>query len=153
LQPSLNIPTEPFLLGNQWINPDYHIPVGFDGPTELGIFWLNHGGIFYYWLTPEERHQHWLDQEASNHVEASVRYPVAKLVNQLPAKFLADLTAKAEKPCCKTPVTHDIEAFYVSEADKNSGNPDVIYVLHCPCGRKHRRQLVGGGARPLWTVR
>lgn len=149
----LDIPTEPFLLGNQWIDPDYHIPVGFAQETELGVFWLSHGGVRYYWLTPEERHRHWWEQEASHHVGACVRHPVAKLVGRLPAKFLTDLIAKAIRPCCKKPIEHDIEAFYVSEADQKSGNPDLIYVLHCKCGRKHRRQCVGNGVRPLWDVR
>jgi hypothetical protein len=153
LSPSPKVPTEPFLLGNQWIDPDFHIPVGFDGPTELGVFWLTRGGVRYYWLTPEERHQHWLEQEASHHVGACARRPVAKLLHLLPDKFLTDLTEKATRPCCKRPVEHDIEAFYVSEADAKTASPDLIYVLHCKCGRKHRRHCVGSGSRPFWTIR
>jgi hypothetical protein len=149
----LEIPTEPFLLGNQWVDPDFHIPVGMDGPSELGIFWLIHDARHYYWLTPDERHQYWWDQEASHHVGACPRYSVAKMLHLLPAKFLNDLIVKATKPCCKNPVAHDIEAFYVSETDKASAAPDMIYVLHCTCGRKHRRQCVGGGQRPFWDVR
>ncbi len=148
----LELPTEPFLVGNYLIDPNYHIPLGFNEPTEYGVFWQEWNGLHYYWLTPEERHQQWWEQEASHHFGACARYPVAKLLKDLPAKFLTDLIAHAERPCCREPVKHDIEAFYSSEADKEKGHPD-IYVLHCPCGRKHRRFAVGGGARPYWDVR
>lgn len=148
----LELPTKPFLIGNHLIDPDYHILLGFGGPTEYGVFWQESDGLHYYWLTPEERHQQWWEQEASHHFGACKRRPVAKLLRLLPAKFLADLVAHASRPCCKSPVEHDIEAFYSSEVDKGKGIPD-IYVLHCACGRKHRRFTVGKGPRPFWDVR
>lgn len=150
----MELPTEPFLIGNNWIDPDYHIPLGFNEPTEYGVFWQEWNGLHYYWLTPEERHQQWWEQEASNHfpVPDMPRYPVAKLLRQIPPKFLEQVTANATRACCKEPVKHDIEVFYSSERDRDLGIPD-IYVLHCTCGRKHRRFMVGGGARPGWTVR
>lgn len=148
----LPLPSEPFLLGNQWIDPDYHIPVGIAGPSELGVFWLEHDGISYYWLTPEERHQHWWETEAAHHVAACPRRSVAKLLDRLPLKYLAAISANATRACCQSPLDHDIEAFYVSEKDKSTSHPDMIYVLHCTCGRKHRRQCVGvvDNERPLW---
>lgn len=113
------------------------------------------------WLTPQERQELWQEQEADNHFLACPRYPVAKLLNQLPSKYLTSLEGNEKlADCCRRPREHDIEAFYSKKADKERGVPD-IYVLHCTCGRKHRRFCVGGsigsGAdteyRPFWEVR
>lgn len=105
------------------------------------------------WLTKAERHALWYEQEASNHIPACPRYPVAKLVHLLPAKYLTKLAEEAKYDCCKNALEHDIEAFYSSAADQERGRPDV-YVLHCNCGRPHRRFCVGGGDdRPVWEVR
>ena len=150
----MSLPTEPFLIGNYWIDPDYHIPLGFAEPTELGVFWREIDGLRYYWLTPEERHQQWWEQEASKHHVACTRHPVAKvrvITDKFP-KFLDQIAEKATRACCRDSLKHDIEAFFSSEADKAKGIPD-IYVLHCKCGRKHRRFCVGGGPRPFWTIR
>ncbi|MGE3875493.1 MAG: hypothetical protein AB7F74_21275 [Parvibaculaceae bacterium] len=113
------------------------------------------------WLTPQERLELWWEQEASHHFLACPRYPVARLEDLLPAKYLTSLQSNERlADCCRRPREHDIEAFYSSEADKMRGVPD-IYVLHCACGRKHRRFCVGGSAgsgaatepRPFWEVR
>ena len=113
------------------------------------------------WLTPQERLELWWEQEASHHFLACPRYPVARLESLLPAKYLTSLQSNERlADCCRRPREHDIEAFYSSEADKMRGVPD-IYVLHCACGRKHRRFCVGGSAgsgaatepRPFWEVR
>lgn len=113
------------------------------------------------WLTPQERHDLWREQEASHHILACPRYPVAKLEALLPVKFLTSLEVNEDlADCCRRPRDHDIEAFYSSEADRAREVPD-IYVLHCKCGRKHRRFCVGGSAgsgaeteeRPFWEVR
>lgn len=113
------------------------------------------------WLTPQERRELWWEQEASHHFPACPRYPVARLEGLLPARYLASLQGNEKlAACCRRPRGHDIEAFYSSAADKARGVPD-IYVLHCTCGRKHRRFCVGGSAgsgaatepRPFWEVR
>lgn len=115
------------------------------------------------WLTPEERQELWTEQEAVNHFPACPRYPVAKLMDLLPAKFLLDLATNEKlASCCRKPRDHDIEAFYSSDGDRERNVPD-IYVLHCQCGRKHRRFMVGGSVgsgpnpqpelRPFWEVR
>lgn len=114
------------------------------------------------WLSPQERQELWQDQEAANHFLACPRYPVAKLEGLIPAKYLISLEENEKlAACCRKPREHDIEAFYSSEADKARTVPD-IYVLHCTCGRKHRRFCVGGsmgsGAtdthpRPFWEIR
>ncbi len=150
----MSLPTEPFLIGNNWIDPDYHIPVGFSEPTELGVFWQEIDGLRYHWLTPEERHQQWWEQEASHHFVACQRRPVAKIrvVTDKFPKFLTQIAEKSTRACCRNPIAHDIEAFYSSEVDRDKGHPD-IYVLHCTCGRKHRRFCVGSGSRPFWTTR
>lgn len=113
------------------------------------------------WLTPQERHELWQEQEADNHFLACPRHPVAKLLDLLPAKYLTSLEQNEKLAgCCRRPIEHEIEAFYSSAADKARGVPD-IYVLHCTCGRKHRRFCVGGSIgsnaatepRPFWEVR
>ena len=84
----------------------------------------------------------------------------ANMIGDLPPKFVSQLMEAASRPCCKRPLNHDIEAFYSSEKDRDRGIPD-IYVMHCRCGRKHRRFMVGGSIgsgvvdtmpRPFWEV-
>lgn len=93
------------------------------------------------------------DHERNSHAIACARHPVAKLLDLLPAKFLTQLEANEKLlDCCRKPRNHDIEAFYSSPADRDKCVPD-IYVMHCGCGRKHRRLCVGDGARPKWEVK
>ncbi len=82
--------------------------------------------------------------------QACPRYPVAKLANLLPIKFIEALEQNQKiASCCRHPENHDIEAFK-SHPDEKA--PD-IYIFHCTCGRKHRRFCVGGGdVRPVWEV-
>lgn len=55
--------------------------------------------------------------------------------------------------CCRNTENHDVEAWYSSAKDARKGIPD-IYILHCTCGRQHRRFCVGGGdVRPVWEKR
>lgn len=97
------------------------------------------------------------------HHLACPRYPVAKLQNLLPAKYLEVLEQnQLLNLCCRHADEHDIEAWYSCEAEQARGVPD-IYVLHCQCGRRHVRFCVGGSAgsgpnaplekRPFWEVR
>jgi hypothetical protein len=81
---------------------------------------------------------------------ACKRYPVAKLKDLIPIKFLEALEQNQQiATCCRHPEEHDIEAF---RSHPREYAPD-IYVLHCKCGRKHRRFIVGGGdERPYWEV-
>ena len=147
----MEIPTEPFLIGNYQIDPNYHLLLGFSEPSEYGVFWQEHEGLRYHWLTPEERHEVWWEQEGSKHFGACPRIPVSAA--QLPVKFLEAMIKNAGlRDCCRNPFGQDIEAFFSSEDDKAKGAPD-IYVLHCSCGRKHRRFMLGGGEpRPFWEV-
>jgi hypothetical protein len=63
--------------------------------------------------------------------------------------------------CCRNSDEHLIEAFYSTEAERWRGrdpardmpNPPDIYLMHCTCGRVHRRFCVGSGERPFWDVR
>jgi hypothetical protein len=49
--------------------------------------------------------------------------------------------------CCRHPENHEIEAFK-SHPDEPCAD---IYVFYCPCGRKHRRFMLGAGdVRPEW---
>lgn len=51
--------------------------------------------------------------------------------------------------CCRHPENHDIEGLK-SHPDEKSVD---IYVLHCACGRKHRRLCVGfEDKRPEWKA-
>jgi len=97
------------------------------------------------------------------HVLACPRYPVAKLGDLIPLKYLEVLEQnQLIASCCRHPENHELEAWYSSEADAERGVPD-IYIFHCTCGRKHRRFCVGGSVgsgpnpkvepRPFWTVR
>lgn len=142
------------LVGNQWIDPEYYLFVGTDKDFDLGIFSHEHEGLHYRWLTPEERHQLWVDQEASHHFVVCPRSPVSDWLSVLPAKYVKSLEANETlRPCCRNAVDHEIEAFSTNENDKQRGIPD-LYVFHCKCGRKHRR-LCGGtvDTRPFWEIR
>ena len=79
------------------------------------------------------------------------RYPVAKLLDILPEKYLSQVRDRAPNACCREVESHDIEAFKSNPA--RTQEPDV-YILYCGCGRKHRRLCGGGGdERPFWEVR
>ena len=84
-------------------------------------------------------------------VVACPRYPVAKLFDLIPAKYVEALEQNQQiASCCRHPENHDIEALKSSEAEEL---PD-IYIFHCTCGKQHRRFCVGGGdSRPFWEVR
>lgn len=89
------------------------------------------------------------------HELACERQPVKKLLSLLPVRYLEALEQNQQiASCCRHPEDHDIEAFYSSEAQKESGIPD-IYIFHCTCGRKHRRFCVGSTDvdRPWWEFR
>ena len=85
------------------------------------------------------------------HVVACPRYPVAKLGNLLPPKFLEALEQNQKiASCCRHPENHDVEAL---KSNENEPAPD-IYKFHCTCGRVHTRFMCGGGdVRPYWEVR
>jgi hypothetical protein len=102
-----------------------------------------------------------------SHVLACARYPVRRLMgydaegnldpdspnNHLPLRFVAALEQNQQiASCCRHPENHDIEAWYSSQEEEDKGIPD-IYILHCSCGRRHARFMVGGGIRPFWDVR
>lgn len=99
------------------------------------------------------------------HVLACPRYPVAKLGNLIPLKFIEALEQNQKiAHCCRHPENHEISAWYTSAnwRDKKDpfGNPEPrggvpnVYIFHCSCGRDHRRFMVGGGdVRPFWEVR
>ena len=86
-----------------------------------------------------------------SHKLACKRYPVAKLANLIPVKYIEALEQNQKiSSCCRHPENHEVEAFYSSESETV---PD-IYKFHCPCGRTHVRFCVGGGdVRPFWDVR
>lgn len=83
-------------------------------------------------------------------VVACPRYPVAKLGNLIPAKYIESLEQNQKiASCCRHPENHEIEALKSHPDEKV---PD-IYIFHCTCGRKHRRFCVGGGdVRPYWEI-
>lgn len=85
------------------------------------------------------------------HLQACPKYPVAKLFDLLPARYLEALEHNQKiASCCRHPENHEVEAFYSNE---NETVPD-IYIFHCQCGRKHRRFCIGeGDIRPYWEVR
>jgi hypothetical protein len=90
------------------------------------------------------------------HVQACPRVKVADCPARLPAKFIESLERnQLLQTCCRHPENHDIEALYSTEDERfrdGRENPPDIYILHCTCGRKHRRFMVGSGPRPVWNV-
>lgn len=96
------------------------------------------------------------------HVLACPRYPAIKLAHILPVKFFEQLEQnQLIASCCRHPENHEIEAWYSSEEQAETEVPD-IYIMHCTCGRQHRRFCVGGSHgsgsttpefRPVWEVR
>lgn len=81
---------------------------------------------------------------------ACERYPVAKLGQLIPTKYIEALEHNQMiSSCCRHPENHDIEAF---KSKPSEPMPD-IYIFHCTCGRKHTRFCIGGGdIRPVWEV-
>lgn len=81
---------------------------------------------------------------------ACPRYPVAKLGQLIPTKYIEALEQNQMiSSCCRHPENHDIEAF---KSKPEEPAPD-IYIFHCTCGRKHTRFCIGGGdIRPIWEV-
>lgn len=109
------------------------------------------------------------------HTLACVRYPVRKLMaydadgnldrnssrNLLPLKYVESLEQNQQlASCCRHPENHEIEAWYSNDEERAKGVPD-IYILHCSCGRQHRRFCVGKSNpqtgekdfRPFWDIR
>lgn len=84
------------------------------------------------------------------HVLACKRYPVKKLFNLIPTKYIEALEQNQKiASCCRHPENHDIEAF---KSKPSEPAPD-IYIFHCTCGKQHRRFCIGGGdVRPVWEV-
>jgi len=109
-----------------------------------------------------------------DHSLACPRYPVRKLMaydadgnldrdsprNLLPLKYVESLEQNQQlATCCRHPENHDIEAWYSNDEERAKGIPN-IYILHCSCGRQHKRFCVGQNpphgekeVRPFWTVR
>lgn len=146
-------PTGLILCGNQWVDPSAHLLVGVPGPF---------GNILYQWMTPDERHSYWYEQEAKTKTVACARARVADLVHVIPPRWIfADAVnniSKREAACCRDVLSHDIEAFYTCLDEMTRETPD-LYVTHCKCGRKHRRAMVGEAPgsgtklipqRPVW---
>jgi hypothetical protein len=88
------------------------------------------------------------------HSIACERVPLARIKHIVPDHYREALEHNQKlASCCRDTEHHEIEALYSSDADKAKGVPD-IYILHCTCGRMHRRFCVGGGdARPFWDRR
>ncbi len=84
-------------------------------------------------------------------VLACERYPVAKLGDLIPVKYIEALEHnQLIASCCRHPENHDIEAW---KSKEDEPVPD-IYIFHCTCGRQHRRFCVGrDDVRPFWEVR
>jgi hypothetical protein len=98
----------------------------------------------------------------SQHVIACTRHPAEKLRHVLPVKFFEALEHNQQiATCCRHPENHDIEAFYSNAQERwrdkdparDMPNPPDIYIMHCTCGRQHRRFCVGSGERPFWEAR
>jgi hypothetical protein len=89
----------------------------------------------------------------STHVVACKRVKVADLPDKfLPRRYLEDLEHNQKIPsCCRHPENHEIEAL---KSHPDEALPD-IYILHCTCGRKHRRFCCGATedeGRPFWAA-
>jgi hypothetical protein len=112
------------------------------------------------WETPRIR-------GPGTHVLACHRIPVRKLMaydangnldrnspnNLLPLKFVERLEQDQKLAhCCRHPENHDIVAWYTCEAEEEQGTPD-LYILHCTCGRQHRRLMCTLSERPYWESR
>lgn len=84
-------------------------------------------------------------------VSVCPRYPVAKLMDLLPRKYIEQLEQNQQiASCCRHPEEHEVEAFK-SHPDEPQPN---IYIFYCTCGRKHRRFCAGhGDVRPHWEIR
>ena len=106
-------------------------------------------------ITAEERRKRremaGLGQVGEGHRLACPRYPVAKLMDLLPEKYITELERNQKiASCCRHPENHLIEAWYSSPTETV---PD-IYKNICSCGRVHVRFCVGNGdVRPFWSVR
>ncbi len=130
---------------------------------------------FKDWVEEAEPVEPEIIRGPGTHTLACVRYPVRKLMaydadgnlnkesprNSLPLKYVEALEQNQQiAQCCRHPENHDIEAWFSSDAERAKGTPD-IYILHCTCGRQHRRFCVGGDnpatgekdLRPFWHVR
>ncbi len=88
------------------------------------------------------------------HIIACERVPVRSVKHLVPDHYRETLEHNQKlASCCRDTDNHAIEAWYSSERDARKGIPD-IYILHCSCGRQHRRFCVGGGdVRPFWDRR
>jgi hypothetical protein len=87
----------------------------------------------------------------STHVLACPKVRVADLPEDfVPRKYFEALEHNQQiSSCCRHPENHEIEAF---KSHPDEQLPD-IYILHCTCGRKHRRFCVGAtDERPAWEA-
>lgn len=84
------------------------------------------------------------------HQLVTPRYPVAKVIDQLPVKYLEALEHNQKiAHCCRHPENHEISVW---KSNENEPVPD-IYKFHCGCGRTHVRFCVGqGDERPAWEL-
>ncbi len=85
------------------------------------------------------------------HTLVCPRVKVADLPEgHLPIRYLEALEHNQQiASCCRHPENHEIEAF---KSHPDEPAPD-IYILHCTCGRKHRRFCVGQtDTRPMWNA-
>jgi hypothetical protein len=73
--------------------------------------------------------------------------------NVLPDKFIRQYEQnQVLAHCCRHPENHDIAAWYSNVHHFLIRRPD-IYILHCKCGRQHRRLMVGlRDERPTWEA-
>jgi hypothetical protein len=86
----------------------------------------------------------------STHVLACPRVKVSDFpTGHIPERYTEALEHNQQiASCCRHPENHEIEAF---KSHPEEPAPD-IYILHCTCGRKHRRFCVGNDARPFWAA-
>ena len=115
------------------------------GPTKaekiamLGPFAARHGNVPKGTVLPP------------THVLACPKVKVADLPEDfLPKRYKEALEQNQQiASCCRHPENHEIEAFKSHPDEKL---PD-IYILHCSCGRKHRRFCVSAtDERPYWEA-
>lgn len=88
----------------------------------------------------------------STHVVACARVKVSDLPEGfIPARYIEALEHTQQiASCCRHPENHEIEAL---KSHPDEALPD-IYILHCSCGRKHRRFCIGAAdeGRPFWVA-
>lgn len=90
------------------------------------------------------------------HVPACQRVKVAEcpVRDKLPIRFFERLEQDQLLPtCCRHPENHDIEAFFTSETQAETGIAD-LYIFYCTCGKRHVRLMGGNGdKRQMWEIK